>query len=590
LSKAAFTDGGVMLDLKKYLIIDSLHLHMEKYINTFINSEPVDEQERKIISLLRDYKEKSTSGLPEARDIIKAHIKNSILTGFDIYLESRNGELDDESIFEAVKIDETNGLIDNIMPFNDPDNLTPREKFEIILYKNSTGESRGRDGAFKSILSKYACCCKTRETGDYESRRYEYSEEDIEYIYNNEGYVLSFTDKIEIITQRLYEEIFGLKHIDILAYSDINEVGFSNNGKYIYCWCGNKIWLSFLQIEECEARVIQDRAISFEKHCPQLDVSHPEILCHRGDGARITVTQKPYFSARNLCIRIFNQSDAAFKDLITEDKLRTLIIALVKSGESICLQGGLGTGKTTTLNVMYELLDDFLHIGTVEDYFEQHVMQKYPLKRIVEGQSINGKELLDVVKTLLRMSVDVANIGEVRDGNALFAFIQLVQSVSVAAWFTTHITNPETTVPRLKNMLIGTGRYFSEQSAVMDIIHYINMIFQHEIIDGQIMITKVVEIVPLVATSSDFDYSIEAEHELLEKLYYIQQIQSNPYNMFRLNTIMQLQDGAVRFLNYPSRRMIEKARKNSSSWKYVKNLINLIKLDTGMEIPEYARG
>ncbi len=579
-----------MMDLTNYLIIDSLHLHIEKYINTFINSDPADEQERKIISLLRDYKEKSTSGLPEARDIIKSHIKNSILTGFDIYLENQKGELEDAIIFEGIKIDEINELINKVMPFNEPHNLTAREKFEIILFKNSSTGSNGRNGAFKSLLSKYACCSKARETEGYESLRYEYNEDDIERIYENENYLLSFTDKVEIVTQRLYEEIFGLMHIDMLAYSDINEVGFSNNGKYIYCWCGKKIWLSFLQISENDARVIQDRAISFEKHCPQLDVSHPEILCHRGDGARITVTQRPYFSARNLCIRIFNQSNAGFKDLITIDKLRTLITALVKAGESICLQGGLGTGKTTTLNVMYELLDDSLHIGTAEDYFEQHVMEKYPFKRIVEGQAINDKNLLDVVKTMLRMSVDVANIGEVRDGNALFAFIQLVQSVSVAAWFTTHITNPETTVPRLKNMLIGTGRYFSEQSAVMDIIHYINMIFQHEIIDGQIMITKVVEIVPLVATSSDYDYSLEAENGQLQKLYYIRQIQSNPYNMFRLNTIMQVEAGIASFVNFPSRRMIEKARKSIDSWKYMKNLINLIEMETGMEIPEYARG
>jgi len=578
------------LDLKNQLIIDSLHLHIEKYINNFINSDPVDEQERKIVALLREYKEKSTSGLPEARDIIKSHIKNSILTGFDIYMESQSGELEDVCISDGISIEETSGLIDYIMPFKDPINLTAREKFEIILYKNRIIESNGRDGAFKSLIAKYQCCSKTRESEEYESNRYEYSGDDIEYIYNCENYILTFTDKIEIITQRLYEEIFGLKHIDMLAYSDINEVGFSNNGKYIYCWCGNKIWLSFLHISESEARIIQDRAISFEKHCPQLDVSHPEILCHRGDGARITVTQKPYFSARNLCIRVFNQRNTDFKDLITMDKLRKLIIALVKSGESICLQGGLGTGKTTTMNVMYELLDDSLHIGTVEDYFEQHVMEKYPLKRIVEGQAINDKDLLDVVKTLLRMSVDVANIGEVRDGKALFAFIQLVQSVSVAAWFTTHITNPETTVPRLKNMLIGTGRYFSEQSAVMDIIHYINMIFQHEIIDGRIMITKVVEIVPLVASSSDSDYSMEADNELLQKLYYIQQIQRNPYNMFRLNTIMQRSDGEARFINYPSERMVGKARKGTESWKYVKGLISLIEQDTGKDIPEYARG
>ncbi len=577
------------MELRRYVIIDTLQLHMEKYIYNYINSDPSEEQERKIVLLLREYKEKSTSGMTEARDVVKAYIRNTLLTGFDIYYQDKKGLLEDRCIFEGVSVSEDNCLADMIMPFDETEKLTAREKFEIILHKNMGEAGGSRDASFRKLMSAYDLYGKVRRTEDYSSERYEYDETDIDYIFRCENYLLSFKDKIDIITQRLYEEVFGLKHIDILAYSDVNEVGFANNGRYIYCWCGKKIWLSFMEISESEARVIQDRAISFEKHCSQLDVSHPEILCHRGDGARITVTQKPYFSARNLCIRVFNQSATSFKDLINNDRLRVLVTALVKSGESICLQGGLGSGKTTTMNVMYELLEDFLHIGTVEDYFEQHVMEKYPGKRIVEGQAIYGKELIDVVKTMLRMSVDVANIGEVRDGDALYAFIQLVQSVSVAAWFTTHITNPETTVPRLKNMLTGTGRYFSEQSAVMDIIHCINMIFQHEIIDGKVMITKVVEIVPLVSTSSEFDYRSEQDPEKLKRLYYLQQIQNNPYNMFRLNTIMVTDSGNARFVNYPSRRMLEKAGKSRGAWEYTEKLVEMVHVDTGMSIPDYAR-
>ena len=93
------------MDLGKHLIIDSLCLHMEKYINSFINSEPSDEQGKNIVSLLRDYKEKSTSGLPEAREVIKSHIKNSILTGFDIYMSNEKGRLEDASMLEGVCID-----------------------------------------------------------------------------------------------------------------------------------------------------------------------------------------------------------------------------------------------------------------------------------------------------------------------------------------------------------------------------------------------------------------------------------------------------------------------------------------------------
>jgi len=576
-------------NLKKLLSIELFHKQIEKNINMLINSQPDNEQDMKVISLLRDYKDKSTSGLTEARSIVKSHIKNILLTGFNLYAVNGERGLEDVVVYEGVVIDNSNGLIDCIIPFNEPHRLSPREKFEIILYMNRTIESNGRDGAFKKLLAKYDCWNKHRDDGKCRNTWHEYSKEDIEVIYISEDRRMSFADKVEIVAQRVYEELFGLMHIDTLAYSDVNEVGFSNNGKYIYCWCGRKVWLSFMEMSEAEARVVQERAISFEKHCPQLDVSHPEILVHRGDGARITATQQPYFSARNLCIRVFNQSSTSFDKLIRDEKLQTLITALVKTGESVCLQGSLGAGKTTTMNVMYELLNDSLHIGTVEDYFEQHIMDKYPRKRIAEAQAINGKSLLDAVKTLLRMSVDVANIGEVRDGNALFAFIQRVQSVSVAAWFTTHITNPETTVPRLKNMLIGTGRYFSEQSAVMDIIHSINMIFQHEIIDGQVAISQVVEIVPLAAVSGSIDYSDEMGNEELFRLYCIQQLQSNPYNMFRLNRIMELRDGRPTFLNYPSYRMVEKARKRKDSWEYIVRLFEHIKKDTGMELPDYAR-
>lgn len=336
--------------LKKYLQIENLCLQIEKNVSILINSEPDNEQDARVISLLREYKDKSTSGLPEARNVVKAHIKNVLLTSFNIYIQNSAGDLEDIVICEGIRIDELNGLINYIMPFNDPQLLTAREKFGIILYKYSTIESNGRDGAFKILIEKWSCFQKLRANGAYKSAGYEYTEEDVDRIFFSEEYSLSFADKVEIVTQRVYEEVFGLKHIDILAYSDVNEVGFANNGKYVYCWYGKKVWLSFLHMTENEARIIQDRAISFEKHCPQLDVCHPEILVHRGDGARITVTQKPYFSARNLCIRIFNQSNSSFSELIKPDKLQTLIIAAVKAGDSICLQGGLGTG-----NIIYIL-------------------------------------------------------------------------------------------------------------------------------------------------------------------------------------------------------------------------------------------
>jgi Flp pilus assembly CpaF family ATPase len=576
-----------MSNLQQHIIrcldINMLCKQIEKNFETFIMKQPENEQMKRIINILKKYKDRSTSGNAEDRNILIAHIKTDLLTSFNIYNVLEDGSLAETPMYRDIKIEEDNDYIDYIIPFNNTDQLTSDEKFNIILYLNRTIVN-GRSQAFKNIIIKYNQYNKQRSdfSGDwkYTSKRYEYNKEDIDFIYNQEleGKFLSFADKVEIVVQILYQSIFGLMCLDTLAYSDVNEIGFSDNGRYIYCWCDIKIWLSFLELTKEEARVLQDRAISFDKDAGQLDESSPEKLCYRGDLARITVTQNPYSSARNLCIRIFNQRHLEIKELITDEKLLIAVTALVRSGASICMQGSLGTGKTTTMSALYELLDDSLHIGIVEDFFEQHIMQKYPYKRIVELKSLQNKSMEDAVKTILRLSVDVADLGEVRSGEALYSVLQLIQSVSMAAWFTVHVANPETTVSRFKNLLLGTGRYHTEQSAVMDIVNYINLIFQHNIINGKRVITEIVEIVPMVSTAFEygFDINLATDEKALQKLYYIQQIQSNPSNMYRLNRIMDARDGVPKFINPPSEHILKKAKYSKDSWSYMEALLKLV--------------
>jgi pilus assembly protein CpaF len=575
--------SNIQQHIIRCLDINMLCKQIEKNFETFIMKQPENEQMKRIINILKKYKDRSTSGNAEDRNILIAHIKTDLLTSFNIYNVLEDGSLAETPMYRDIKIEEDNDYIDYIIPFNNTDQLTADEKFNIILYLNRTIVN-GRSQAFKNIIIKYNQYNKQRSdfSGDwkYTSKRYEYNKEDIDFIYNQEleCKFLSFADKVEIVVQILYQSIFGLMCLDTLAYSDVNEIGFSDNGRYIYCWCDIKIWLSFLELTKEEARVLQDRAISFDKDAGQLDESSPEKLCYRGDLARITVTQNPYSSARNLCIRIFNQRHLEIKELITDEKLLIAVTALVRSGASICMQGSLGTGKTTTMSALYELLDDSLHIGIVEDFFEQHIMQKYPYKRIVELKSLQNKSMEDAVKTILRLSVDVADLGEVRSGEALYSVLQLIQSVSMAAWFTVHVANPETTVSRFKNLLLGTGRYHTEQSAVMDIVNYINLIFQHNIINGKRVITEIVEIVPMVSTAFEygFDINLATDEKALQKLYYIQQIQSNPSNMYRLNRIMDARDGVPKFINPPSEHILKKAKYSKDSWSYMEALLKLV--------------
>lgn len=528
-----------------------------------------------LIKLISQSMENSTNGDLKERERFKQYLKTRLLTGINIF-DFRTSKREPEFI-ETLVLENSKDLLDNIMPFNNSKLLTPRDKFEILLHKYRSINNIGYDKAFKLLKEKYPSYIKRSIKRKISNKWFEYTAEDIEKIYQEENISLNSDEKADIITNRLYSEIFGLGCIDILAYSDVNEVGISNDGKYIYCWEGEKIHLSFLELTEKQTMIIQDRSISFDRKVGQLDSNNCEVLCYRKDNARITAAQPPYSSSRVLCIRIFNQSTSTFSDVVKDEKQQELIINLIKIGSNIVLQGELGAGKTTGMQTLLEILDDRLHIGTVEDYFEQHNRLKYLNKRVVEFQTTENKDLMDAIMTLFRMSVDVASIGEARDGVALFGFIQLAQAIANSTLFTTHVASPEDSVPRFKNMLISTGKYHSEQAAVTDIVNYINIIFQHKIIDNKRYISEIVEVVPLMDRQLSHDLSMNTDIELLQKMAYIQQIQQNPMYMYRLNPLMVLENGVLKFKNLPSKYTIEKSRKNSETQQMMQELLELMK-------------
>ncbi|HAN10649.1 MAG TPA: hypothetical protein DCP90_08580 [Clostridiales bacterium] len=560
------------MEFKDILNIDNLIRQVEKNIQEYLHKIPESKQERNKIRGLLNTINAALSGDAKYRKTVIEYIKNMISNTFDIYKLDEDLKATDVVLSEC-KVDKNN--IEDVINF-EKNELTDRDKFEIILHQF---DKKYGKNAFSKIREKYNYTKKRKESA-HVNLCYEYTCDDINEIYTLEKTNMTYEDKLDIIGTRIYAEIYGLSEIDSLTYQNINEVGISDN--YVYCWDTDKIRLNFFDISENKLELIQNKAILFDKSAKQLDYSNPEVLTHRIDDSRVTVVQKPYSTERHIAIRIFNQKQAGLDDLYDDERQKTLMMTLVKTGQSIVFQGGLGTGKTTTMSTLIGGLDDILHIGTIEDYFEQHNRKKYEGKRIVELQKTEDKTLLDGVKTLLRMSIDVADVGEIRDGEALFAFIQLLQSVSVGAWCTTHVVNPETTVPRLKNMLMGTGKYSTEQSAVMDIISYINCIFQHEIINGKRMITKIVEIIPLVSATNDIDFDMNMDKEKLEKMVLIEQIRSNLNNMYKLNYIMEADiDGKLKFVNYPSQKMIEKANKTRDGQEYMKKLIDMMQKEIG---------
>ena len=116
-------------------------------------------------------------------------------------------------------IDETN--IARVLPFDTPSLLSAQDKFDIILheYKKDFGYE-----AFTEIIKKYNLAELKYLAGEIKPS-YVITEKEISDIYEKENFQLSFSDKLEVIVQRIYQQYKGFSSIDEIR--DMNIDGIS---------------------------------------------------------------------------------------------------------------------------------------------------------------------------------------------------------------------------------------------------------------------------------------------------------------------------------------------------------------------------
>ena len=116
-------------------------------------------------------------------------------------------------------INETN--IARVIPFDTPSLLTAQDKFDILIHeykKNFAYE------ALTEMIKKYDLAELKYVEGDTKPS-YVITEEEINHIYDEENLMLDFTDKLEVIVQRIYQHYKGFSSIDEIR--DMNIDGIS---------------------------------------------------------------------------------------------------------------------------------------------------------------------------------------------------------------------------------------------------------------------------------------------------------------------------------------------------------------------------
>ena len=269
-------------------------------------------------------------------------------------------------------VDETN--ISKAIPFDIPSLLTSQDKFDILIYmyKKEFGYE-----ALTQIIKKYNLAVLKYISGESKPS-YVITDDEISDIYENENFVLSLDDKLNVVTQRIYQHYKGYSSIDEIRDMNIDGVsgGVSGlpesflsqvaqtDGDYLAqiterkvpracdaIWIffqGKSIRLAFLSFgTEAELKRVCQNIYKYNNP-GQLSDTNGFKINEMKDGSRVVVVRPSFSETWAFFVRKFDVKRATLEQLITlpgkEDAI-DLLKFLVKGARITAITGEQGCRK-----------------------------------------------------------------------------------------------------------------------------------------------------------------------------------------------------------------------------------------------------
>ncbi len=492
-------------------------------------------------------------------------------------------------------VDETN--ISKSIPFDIPSLLTSQDKFDIILYmyKKEFGYE-----ALTQIIKKYNLDKLKYIAGDAKPC-YVITEDEINDIYEKEAFVLNFSDKLNIVVQRIYQHYKGYSSIDEVRDMNIDGVsgGVSGlpesflsqvaqtDGDYLNevmehkvpracdsIWIffqGKSIRLAFLSFgTEAELKRVCQNIYKYNNP-GQLSDTNGYKINEMKDGSRVVVVRPSFSETWAFFVRKFDVKRATLEQLITQpgkDDAIALLKFLVKGARIVAVTGEQGSGKTTMLMGMIENIYETMNIRVQETAFELHLRKIYPTRNILtfrETETISGQEGLDVQK---KTDGSVNIIGEVATDPVASWMIQAAQVASKFTLFTHHAKTFPDLVTALRNSMLRTGVFTDEKTAEEQVVQVLNFDI-HLVKDfrGRRYIERVTECIP-VEQKNEYTFDFRKEKTLegkFEKFFdnathYFTQVTNKQLYTYR--NILEYHDGEYVVTNKITDHNIQEMRLN----------------------------
>lgn len=421
--------------------------------------------------------------------------------------------------------------IDFIIRFREPRRMTVKDKFEILMYHY--GVSYGKK-ALEKIIDKYPLVDETRiiDGEDY----YCITGEDIQEIYETERIQLKYLDKLEILTQRIYENVVGNYCIDILLEQNINGISGGVNGitgtgnenssnvevvintgskvefknsnvqhNYDSIWIMYKaknVHMKFMSFEVIEN--LEDICKNIYKfgNVGQFSEKTGYVINQTASNSRVTVYRPPFCESWAFFIRNFDNELKDLDMLITGDNsslVINLLDLLMKANMTSGITGVQGSGKTMLILALIKCIYPVYTLRIHEMFFELYARNKYPNRNILTFKEIS--DFLDLEK-----SIDVAKksdgavniIQEVAEDRVAAQLIKVTQVASLFTIFGHHAKNTVGLVNSLRNSLLEHGGFQNEKIAEEQVVTVLDFnIHLAMTYEGKRYVERITEIIPV---------------------------------------------------------------------------------------------
>lgn len=505
-----------------------------------------------------------------------------------------------ELIFDLLEkeygVTETN--ISKSIPFDIPSLLTAQDKFDILIYayKKEFGYE-----ALTELIKKYNLAELKYVEGETKPS-YVITSEEIEEIYERENIVLEFEDKLNVVTQRIYQHYKGYSTIDEVRDMNIDGVsgGVSGlpesflsqvaqtDGDYLdqiaehkvpracdSIWIffqGKSIRLAFLSFgTEAELKRVCQNIYKYNNP-GQLSDTNGYKINEMKDGSRVVVVRPSFSETWAFFVRKFDVKRSTleqwFKGEPGSQESIELLKYLVKGARIISITGEQGCGKTTMLMGMIENIYETMNIRVQETAFELHLRRIYPTRNILtfrETDTISGQEGLDVQK---KTDGSVNIIGEVATDPVASWMIQAAQVASKFTLFTHHAKTFPNLVTALRNSMLRTGVFKNEKTAEEQVVQVLNFdIHLAKDFRGKRYVERITECIP-VEEKNEYTFDHRKEKTLEGKFdkffdnatHYFTKITDR--QLYRYSNVLEYVDGEYVLTNPITSVNIKEMRNN----------------------------